>query len=352
MAGDKGNLSQNQEGQQPSAALAEAYSFAAPVLQPLNHELAALQPPIKLHLDARTAMAAGLSQQLASVAPCPVFTLLGPKPFYPAAPVGLAYKSGSPGCFFGLRSPHPRLDLFVKNRLKWLTATYEAKAKQQLTSPREAVNHLWQKACDNDPSADLQGMIPRLMLGATSTEARELATMFYQLLFGLKAAGQQQIIEAARVQPVAGPGEVALEFIWTELSAGGLSPADPYAAVYELGDIWQAITALPLVMSLWQHAEAQPPAFASRLVQAAQLAEAKMTIDPSAYTAGTSPSAQRQLSALWLRTRYLLTADDFLSVQLLGQTLQLYRHRPDHDFYLRSSKWPQELASQPAPSPS
>lgn len=350
MSEANGNLSQNQDGQ--DAALAEAYSYAAPVLQPINYELAALQPAIKLHLDDRAAMVPGISQQLATVAPCPIFSLLSPKPFSPAAPVGLAYKSGSPGCFFGLRSAHPRLNLFIQNRLKWLKATYDAKAKQQLASAREALGQLWQKAGEHDPHVDLQGMVPRLMLGSASGEARELATMFYQLLFGLKAAGQQQIIEAARVQPVAGPGEVALEFVWTELSPGGLSPADPYAMVFELGDLWQDITSLPFVLSLWQHGDTAAPGLGSRLVQAAQLAEAKMTIDPSSYTAGLAASGQRQLSALWQRIRYLLTADDFLSIQLVGQMLQLYRHRPDHEFYLRSSKWPLELAGQPSQSPS
>lgn len=350
MSEANGDLSQNQEGQKPSAALAEAYSYAAPVLQPLNHELAALQPPIKLHLDARAAMVPGLNQQLAAVAPCPIFALLSQKPFSPAAPVGIAYNNGSPGCFFGVRSPHPRLNLFIQNRLKWLKATYDAKAKQQRASERDALAWLWQKAGENDPHADLRGMTPRLVLSVASPDARELATMFYQLLFGLKAAAQQQIIEAAKVQPVAGPGEVALEFTWTQASSH--SPAEPFGMMFELGDVWQTVTGLPFVMTLWQHDGLTPPPLAGRLIQAAQLAEAKMTIDPSVYTASCSPAGQRHLSALWQRTRYLLGADDFLSIQLLGQMLQLFRHRPDHEFYLRSSKWPHQLASQPPPSPS
>lgn len=338
------NLSPNQA--EKGSLLAEAYSYAAPALHPLNHELGAAQPPLKLHIDARSAMEQSLSQNLAIVAPCPIFSLLRAKPFAPAAPVGLTCLGSSPGCFFGVRAGHPRLDLFIQNRIKWLTTTYDSKAKQQLSSPRDAIQDLWQKACDNDPGADLTGMAPRLILGSADSDKRDMATMFYQLIFGQKAASQQQIIEAAKVQPVVGPGEVAIEFFWLE-SAAGAAATDSYAIVYELGKIWDAITGLPFVLSLWQCHDQKSPAVANRLLQAAQLAEAKMKIDPRAYLTGVAPAASRQLSSLWQRTRYLMGEDDFLGLQLIGQLLQLSRQRSDHDFYLRSSRWNTELASQP-----
>lgn len=345
MTDHNGDLSQNQDG----PVLAEAYSYASPLLGPLNHELTAAKPALKLHITSRAAMATGLSQNAALVAPTQIFSLLKAKPFRPAAPVGLAYLGSSPGCYFAVRDANPRLSAYIQARLKWLKATFEAKAKHQLTSPRDAMSWLWQRASENDPSDELKGMKPRLIPGSASSDHRDLATAFYHLLFGPKAASEQQIIEAARVQPVAGPGEVAIEFHWHDLSGG--QPAQP-SVMLELGEIWQAITNLPFVMSVWQCQEPVAAPIAQRLMQAAQLAEAKMKIDPAAYFNDGQAPIGRNLAALWQRTRYLLGEDDFLSLQLLGQLLQLFRHRSDHDFYLRSSQWSDELASQQSPTTS
>lgn len=350
MSSVKGDLSQNQD-EHAAPQLAEVYSYAAPILQPLNVELAAAA--IKVHIDSRAAMLPSLSQNRAFAAPCLLFSLLESKPFAttPIAPVGVSHLQGSPGCGFALRDAHPRLSQFIQTRLNWLNTTYEAKANQQLASPRDAILDLWTKACENDPSRQLQGMQPRLILRTTDPDLRDLATMFYRLIFGDKAASQLQISEAAGVQPVAGPGEVSLEFIWQPHS---LTPSEGIKQFFELGSIWQQITALPFVMTIWQKGPMPAPGLAERLHKAAQLAETKMKIEPSAYFTGkqSSSASPKQLSALWQRTRYLLSEDDFLGLQLLGQIVQLSRRRSDHDFYLRSSKWNAKLAGQQNPLPS
>lgn len=351
----KGDLSQNQDQTSEAALpqLADAYSFAAPMLLPLNQELRASEPPLKLHVTASAAMAGSLQQNLAILAPCPIFSLLGARPFMPAAAVGLSFLGRSPSCFFGLREAHPRLTAFINSRLRWLKATYEAKAKQQLASPREAIQQLWTSASENDPIAELQGMQPKLVLRSQTADQRDMATAFYRLIFGSSAADQQLIIEAAGVQPIAGQGEVAIEFHWLSSCAqhGGQANSTSFKQVFELGELWQQITALPFVLALWQRNGPAQPQLNAKLRRAAQLAETKMKIEPSAYFGEASPNTRniQQLTQLWRQTRYLLNSDDFLGLQLLGQLLQLSRQKPDYDFYLRASRWNDELASQQGP---
>lgn len=107
-----------------------------------------------------------------------------------------------------------------------------------------------------------------------------------------------------------------------------LQSTSQFARVLDLGEVWKSLTGLPFVFAVWQSCMPLPALWKKRLLKAAELAAAKMRVDPNSYLSLDSlpvDTLEIDLVEYWRRIYYTLKAKELKSLYLF---LNLYRLLP------------------------
>lgn len=162
-------------------------------------------------------------------------------------------------------------------------------------------------------SSETSSWVGQLPLTSQTDSSGQLVRFLGWLLLGEEEFRNQEIRQSAYSS---GPLPVVLE------GNEALVRRKQFAGIIDLGDVWQKLTGLPFVLQVWQrhskHASGQK---GSKIAKAAELAEARMKVEPSSYFPDILPSdphgAEIDLAKLWRNVHYRIGPLEIKSILLL-----------------------------------
>ena len=95
-----------------------------------------------------------------------------------------------------------------------------------------------------------------------------------------------------------------------------LQAAERFEQIIDLGEIWKEISGLPFVFAVWQSYKPLTNSWQRRLLQAAELASARMRIDPSIYLQELFDDHGVDIGGYWQRIYYFLRTRELQSLYL------------------------------------
>jgi chorismate dehydratase len=167
------------------------------------------------------------------------------------------------------------------------------------------------------PPLDL-GIAPPLSVSPASATSAALARVLYRLWFG----------ESAYEMRAADTGNVAANSALSmrrpmELLIGdeALMRKASFRVVIDLGEVWRELTDLPFVFAVWQTARrAISPYWRQKILEAAEIAQARMRIEPTYYLGDLSAADVQghtiDLASYWKVIQYRLTPAHFRGLAL------------------------------------
>lgn len=249
-------------------------------------------------------------------------------PFELALPLGLAVRSGG-HCYIGFtESQLPQYEL-LSERLTRLNGLFQRYRPGEGDSLASVAHNVLRAAQSEAEPLEVSGWQSS---GETSGALGKLLT---RLLFGAEAAREREIRESAQgsLLPLLEGNEAMFR-------------RPQFAAIIDLGELWTQWTGLPLVLQVWQKLQGREVKKA-RLLKVAELAEARMKVEPSAYFPDLSPidfsGAEIDLSRVWRGISYRLQAAEMRGLLLLLHFFHLMEQQVDHAdaFTAKMIRWQQ-----------
>lgn len=182
---------------------------------------------------------------------------------------------------------------------------------------------------------------PRFKLSPHSATSNALLHVLYQLWFG-----EDNYRYFAEHVPYEQDAQVQL-LIGNE----ALQATEKFPDTLDLGQIWKDITGLPFVFAVWQTHTPLSDTWRQRLLHAAELATARMRVEPSDYLSQVDNYGTVNLADYWQHIYYTLRGRELKSLYLF---LNLYRlltaqHEADESISTRLVRW-EEQASYAYPT--
>lgn len=181
--------------------------------------------------------------------------------------------------------------------------------------------------------------VPYLNLNGGCGSYSTLARILYSLIFGSSAYETNEMRQ--------GSGG-SLEGHELELRQGNeaLIKRSSFHSVIDLVELWTELTQLPFVASVLQKSRKNPkPGAKQFVVKAAELAQAKMKVEPSSYLPDIPPlNSQKQnidLSLMWKNINYRLVSEDFRSLLFYLQMARplIKKSMDDDTFKIKMIRW-------------
>lgn len=333
----------NQEFKNQSTdPITEVYSYRSLVLHPFNKELIKPNSKIRSHIDSEINAINSLNENKTVLALCPILHLLNHTKYEPGIPVGVCHNQSTPYFYFGFKVKNNAFNTFIEKRLGLLNSVFSDSIKFSSKNPRDAANLFWEKMNSLTESDGLPcEFTPILKIKSSLGEHKDLSRFIYKLVFGSKLLKNHDLIESAGLSPSHLDNVVTMELLGEDKA---LYMRDKYEHIIEIGEIWHRITNLPLVLKIWQKSLIPPSAaLKSKMIASAELAQAKMKIDPSVYynelELENSNFSEKQVSNVWRETSYILGEPEFLSLQILLQLFQNFQQKNNRNFFVKSEKW-------------
>lgn len=161
-------------------------------------------------------------------------------------------------------------------------------------------------------NSNLAMPLPLFKLSPHSATSNALLHVFYQLWFGTENyryfAEHVPYEHDAQVQLVIGDEALQVE--------------EKFPDILDLGKMWKDVTGLPFVYSVWQASAPLSGMWRHRLLHAAELATARMRVEPSDYLAAVDNHNGIDLADYWQHIYYALRGRELKSLYLF---LTLYR---------------------------
>ena len=156
--------------------------------------------------------------------------------------------------------------------------------------------------------------LPLFRLSPHSETSNALLHVFYQLWFGEE--NYRYFAEHVRYEQDA---QVQL-LIGDE----ALRAAPKFTHILDLGKMWKSITGLPFVFAVWQAYTPLPRLWYQRLLKAAEIASARMHIEPNDYLVQIPTASYDNIDLItyWRHVYYVLKGRELKSLYLF---LNLYR---------------------------
>ena len=178
--------------------------------------------------------------------------------------------------------------------------------------------------------------LPLFKLSPHSATSNALLHVLYQLWFG-----EENYRYFAEHVPYEQDAQVQL-LIGDE----ALQAAEKFLDTLDLGKMWKDMTGLPFVFAVWQAHQPLSETWRQRLLQAAELATARMRVEPSDYLAQVDNYSTVNLADYWQHIYYTLRGRELKSLYLF---LNLYRlltsqHEADESISTRLVRWEEQAS--------
>lgn len=309
-------------------------------LLPFTHEFEKL---------GRSALCRGLSSSMpsmvcsheAEVAFCSPEALLKSPDLELVSPIGEAFSSSCGSAYF-VSSEAELTRPYVALRLEALKNVFSKFDFTSVSQMPELIERLYRQVDELPvPPASL---VPQVDFFQGNGAFTALAKLVYRLLFGGEAydiACRMQVDEAARVQ-------------W-DLRQGNdaLTRRSQWHSVIDIVDIWHDLFKMPFVASVLLRSKKSLPAGSKqKLQQVAELAQAKMKVEPSVYLPDIIPNNSQgqaiDLSSLWRHVSYRLGKDHIQSLLLFLHLLQPLQKQAlnDAEFRVKMIRWQERGQTQ------
>jgi predicted solute-binding protein len=258
-----------------------------------------------------------------------------------AFPLGIAAHGSVMSVYLGFGHEESSLHEVIKQRQMQLREIFRLAISRFDTDMRKAAGFIF-KAAGQLPPLDAEIPPPMLVTPASATST-QLARILYRLWFG-EAAYEQR---AASASPLSTLNSALSERRPMELLIGdeALVKRPNYRSILDLGEAWRDLTDLPFVFAVWQTSrKTHSPYWRQRVLEAAELAHARMRIEPSPYFPDPMVTDCNgrpiDLGAYWKGIQYRLGAAHFKGLALfLALTRCLQPELIDDQAVINIMRW-------------
>lgn len=316
-------------------------------LHPLRVELERIAgPAIEFHKGHPSAVNRWLVEGKVTVAPSSSICLLKEAHHEIAVPLGIAANGAVTSVYLGIHTDDLSLLEMLRARHALLRDAYRAALTRCGQDARKLAAALW-KASDALPPVD-GDVPPPLSLSAASDTSNCMARILYRLWFGQRAyeLNASNPTSGAQIRSLRRPLELLI-------GDEALTRRPTYRAVIDLGEWWRELTDLPFVFAVWQATSRQAvsPYWRQKIVEAAEIAQARMRVDPAYYLNDVHPVDSNgraiDLAAYWKVIQYRLLPQHFMGLALF---LALGRYvMPEHasdQAVVNIMRWEQAAAAR------
>jgi predicted solute-binding protein len=307
-------------------------------LHPLRKELErTVGSEVEIHKGLPAQVNRWLSEGKVSLAPCSSVCLLKNPSHEIAFPLGIAAQSTVASVYIGLNSEDAGLVELIRTRQALLREVVRSASRHDGDARKFAAAIF--KLSATMPPVDA-AVPPPLVVTPASAASAMLARILYRLWFG------ETIYDMKAADTGTASASLAIRRPM-ELLIGdeALAKRGNYRAVIDLGEVWRDLTDLPFVFAVWQTTRRPlSPYWRQRVTEAAELAQARMRVEPSHYLpdmpatdAGGRPI---DLPAYWKLIQYRLTPAHFKGLALfLALARQLSPQGIDDKAVVNLTRW-------------
>lgn len=247
-----------------------------------------------------------------SLAPCSSVCLLKNASHEMAFPLGVACNGSVQSVYLGVPDELAYVVDFMKERMVSLREIFRYAQYRFSDNARQTSQYIW-NAIEELPVYDMD-MAPRIRFSPHSMSSVALSKVLYRLVFG-KAAFDANVSNLMFADQVRQP--------YLELLIGdeALVKRPGYSKVIDLGSMWRNVANLPFVFAVWQsNGKPVKLSWRKRILAAAEIAEAKMQVEPQTYYLDQLPLDCRgmeiNLASYWRGIHYRLSARDIRGLLL------------------------------------
>jgi predicted solute-binding protein len=283
-----------------------------------------------------------LADNQVQVAPCSSICLIKYATHEMAMPLGISSNGPVQSVYLGLTANSNFQLEEIKERVKLVREIITQAQFRCRDKVRPMAKYIWDMT-ENVSASPLRA-IPRLKLTNHSESSATLAKIFYRLLFG-KAAYEANIFKTNAAATDDGAG--SLELV---IGDEALVRREEFSKVIDLGQLWNHLTGLPFVFAVWQKgSRAISPSWTRRILEAAEAAQAKMHVEPSAYFPNIHPmnhsGREIDLAGYWKGLHYRLGNSDMSGLLLfLSLAKQVLRAEIDDAMFIKMERWQETTA--------
>lgn len=306
-------------------------------LAPLRFELERLAGhEIEFHKGHPSQVNKWLNEGRVSLAPSSSICLLKNSQLDIAFPLGIAATGAVHSVYLGLPREEGHLLEVIKTRQALLREIFRQGQSRFETDARKLASFIF-KAAATLPPVDLE-MAPPLVVTPASATSTNLARVLYRLWFGESAYE----LRASESAPLGLSERRPLELL---IGDEALAKRSTYRSTIDLGEAWRDLTDLPFVFAVWQTSKKTlSPHWRQRILEAAELAQARMRVEPSHYFPDIPPTDVNgrpiDLSAYWKTIQYRLGPAHFRGLALfLSLTRQLQPFQVDDQAVVNLMRW-------------
>jgi predicted solute-binding protein len=262
-----------------------------------------------------------LQEGLVDVAPCSSICLVSNPDYEMAFPLGVVSNGAVHSVYLGLQREHMPFIKMLQPYRQRLAAMFR-KARQLYNDDARCIAQYLQKSLSSNNEIPLKNIPPLLLTSASATSAT-FAKLLYCLWFGEKAA--------ALIRRRDGSGMVnAQRPIELLIGDEALQRRSSFHSVIDLGCLWKEMTDLPFVYAVWQTRNNNLEEWRQKILQAGEVAENRMQVEPGYYMPTTAPRDEQgkeiPLANYWKSISYQLGPDDYKGLLLflcLARTFQV-----------------------------
>jgi predicted solute-binding protein len=307
---------------------------------PLVAELRRFSGSVNLQLNHPDQVGQSLESGRLDIGFCSATRLLVSSDLELALPLGESVIGSVGTAYLGVGEQNANLCRTIDSRLAEVKAIFQRTMKLRQADTGYGAEAFWQEV--RRAQKNWVKLVPPMRLCGSSAAYTGLARIIYRLLFGDAAL---ETLDLA--SPTSGYLDESAAGLDLRQGNGATAKRCCYQYALDLADIWYDLTGLPFVphilakskrMSLSGNAKSQ-------LQKAAELAQAKMHVDPCSYFPDLLPVNQYgqriDLGSIWKNVSYRLSSDAIKSLWLF-----LHFARPlekkrlgDEAFRLQMMRW-------------
>jgi len=275
-----------------------------------------------------------LAEAAVDIAPCSSICLVQNPQFNIAAPIGVAADGAVQSVFLGFTKDQLDFLDLIKSRNASLQEIFRHSLTSFPEDPRRASQFIWQNAAAGADSLSIAGVLP-LNLTPNSATSVMLSRLLYRLWFG-ETALEQNVSGANSAS-----GNKAVDLL---IGDEALLRRSHYAEVIDLGQIWKDLTGLPFVFAVCQSVRPLSSSNIRMLSDAADLAQARMRIEPSDYLPDLATNGIEgrsvDLPAYWKVIQYRLDSAHMRGLALFfALSRQMIQAPADGDLVVKIMRW-------------
>jgi predicted solute-binding protein len=279
-----------------------------------------------------------LTEGKVSLAPCSSICLLRHSHHEIALPLGVAAMGPVASVYLGLHHEDAGLVEVIRERQAMLREAFKSGEKRELDARKVA--DLVFKVADSLPPIGSYLPPPLVVTPASATSAT-LGRILYRLWFGESAyemrASQHNISRTVMLSD-----RRPMELL---IGDEALAKRPQFRAIVDLSEAWRELTDLPFVFAVWQKTrQAVSPQWRQRIFEAAEIAQARMRVEPSHYLPDM-PAMDVQghsvdLAGYWKLIQYRLGPQHFKGLALfLALARNLAPDLVDHQGVVNITRW-------------